>query len=124
MWRGSHIINIWADACIRHDWTNSFHRPHKLLTLVLYILAQDFIYPPNVGYPIGGAGGSQFAVIEMHYDNPRLMRGDSTACEWHKWTTLATAVSVNIFIILQECTTALGLCIPTLLQDRNLRQEY
>jgi len=38
--------------------------------------SQDFLYPPNVGYPIGGPAGSQFAVIEMHYDNPGLTSGE------------------------------------------------
>ena len=59
------------------DHTNCLLRITLVKIILHFIcLAQDFIYPPNVGYPIGGAGGSQFAVIEMHYDNPRLMRGD------------------------------------------------
>ena len=36
---------------------------------------EDFLYPPGVAYPIGGPGASQFALIEMHYDNPRLTSG-------------------------------------------------
>ena len=34
------------------------------------IFLQDFIYPEDVAYPIGGPGNPQYVVIEMHYDNP------------------------------------------------------
>ena len=50
--------------------------PIKDICLHFTCALQDFLFPPNVGYPIGGPGGSQFAVIEMHYDNPRLTRGE------------------------------------------------
>lgn len=33
-------------------------------------MQQDFIYPQNVAYPIGGANGRQFLVMQVHYDNP------------------------------------------------------
>ena len=36
---------------------------------------QDFIYPENVAYPIGGPGNPQFLVMEIHYDNPNLRSG-------------------------------------------------
>lgn len=36
---------------------------------------QDFIYPDNVAYPLGGAGSPRFVVVEMHYDNPNLQSG-------------------------------------------------
>ena len=36
---------------------------------------QDFIYPENVAYPIGGPGSARFLVMEMHYDNPDLRSG-------------------------------------------------
>jgi len=38
-------------------------------------LLQDFVYPENVAYPIGGPGGARFVVVEMHYDNPDLQSG-------------------------------------------------
>ena len=37
---------------------------------------QDFYYPENVAYPVGGPGNSQFIMLEMHYDNPQLVSGD------------------------------------------------
>jgi len=36
---------------------------------------QDFIYPENVAYPIGGPGNPQFLVMEIHYDNPDMRSG-------------------------------------------------
>ena len=36
---------------------------------------QDFIYPENVAYPIGGPGSARFLVMEMHYDNPDMRSG-------------------------------------------------
>jgi len=71
------------------------HRPHKLMWGLLRLTSsrkmyytlhpsQDFLYPPNVGYPIGGPAGSQFAVIEMHYDNPRLMSGEQDIAKAHE----------------------------------------
>ena len=36
---------------------------------------QDFIYPENVAYPIGGPGSARFLVMEMHYDNPDMRNG-------------------------------------------------
>ena len=37
---------------------------------------QDFYYPENVAFPVGGPGNSQFIMLEMHYDNPQLVSGD------------------------------------------------
>ena len=36
---------------------------------------QDFIYPENVAYPIGGPNDKQFAVIQIHYNNPDKVSG-------------------------------------------------
>ena len=36
---------------------------------------QNFIYPENVAYPIGGPGNPRFLVMEIHYDNPNLRSG-------------------------------------------------
>jgi len=36
---------------------------------------QDFYYPENVAYPVGGPGEPEFVVLEMHYDNPQLVSG-------------------------------------------------
>ena len=45
----------------------------KIVILIYNI--QDFIYPDNVAYPLGGAGNPRFVVIEMHYDNPNQRSG-------------------------------------------------
>ena len=37
--------------------------------------SQDFIYPENVAFPIGGPGASRYLVIEMHYNNPDTVSG-------------------------------------------------
>ncbi|XP_019856277.1 PREDICTED: DBH-like monooxygenase protein 1 [Amphimedon queenslandica] len=36
--------------------------------------AQDFIYPPNVAYGLGG-NEYRYALIQMHYDNPNRLSG-------------------------------------------------
>ena len=42
---------------------------------MIIVYLQDFIYPDNVAYPLGGAGSPRFVVVEMHYDNPNLQSG-------------------------------------------------
>ena len=36
---------------------------------------QDFVYPEDVAFPIGGVGAPQFLVMETHYDNPDMLSG-------------------------------------------------
>ena len=48
-------------------YSNTFKLPCCLL--------QDFIYPENVAYPIGGPASARFLVMEMHYDNPDMRSG-------------------------------------------------
>ena len=36
---------------------------------------QDFIYPENVAFPIGGPDDKQYAVIQIHYNNPNENSG-------------------------------------------------
>ena len=36
---------------------------------------QGFIYPDDVGAPIGEAGGPRVMLLEMHYDNPLKKTG-------------------------------------------------
>lgn len=33
------------------------------------------MFPNGLGYPIGG-NGEQFIVLELHYDNPNMVRGN------------------------------------------------
>ena len=35
---------------------------------------QDFVFPNDVAYPIGGKG-QQYIVLEIHYDNPQMVEG-------------------------------------------------
>uniref|UniRef100_A0A1X7UIG5 DOMON domain-containing protein n=1 Tax=Amphimedon queenslandica TaxID=400682 RepID=A0A1X7UIG5_AMPQE len=35
----------------------------------------DFVYPEHVAFPIGGPNGEQFAVIQLHYNNPEQVSG-------------------------------------------------
>ena len=44
---------------------------YSVLLSVLYYV-QDFVYPENVAYPVGGPGSLTTAIIQMHYDNPGL----------------------------------------------------
>ena len=47
--------------------------------LTLLIISQEFIYPEGIAYPVGGSGGEQFLVLEMHYDNPGGVSGKKVA---------------------------------------------
>ena len=33
---------------------------------------QDFVYPQDVAYPIGGLSGQRYLVMQVHYDNPMM----------------------------------------------------
>ena len=35
------------------------------------------MFPYNVGFPIGGEGFPEYAVMELHYDNPQEINGMS-----------------------------------------------
>jgi len=50
----------------------------------VFFREQDFYYPENVAYPVGGPGNPEFVVLEMHYDNPQLVSGvvDSSGMEF------------------------------------------
>ena len=50
------------------------HCTHLRSIHCIYML-QDFVYPENVAYPIGGPGNARFLVMEIHYDNPESHRG-------------------------------------------------
>ena len=36
---------------------------------------QVFVYHENVAFPFGGEGFSEYAVMELHYDNPKMVSG-------------------------------------------------
>ena len=48
-----------------------------VIMILFYVFCgdQDFYYPENVAYPVGGPGDPEFVVLEMHYDNPQLVSG-------------------------------------------------
>lgn len=39
------------------------------------IFMQDNVFPDNIALPIGGPHSNHYAIIEMHYDNPKLKEG-------------------------------------------------
>lgn len=41
---------------------------------------KDFVYPEDVAFAVGGVGQDQFALIEMHYDNPDNAEGTKLIC--------------------------------------------
>ena len=38
-------------------------------------ILQDFVFPEDVAYPIGGENGHKFLVLEIHYDNQQMIEG-------------------------------------------------
>ena len=53
----------------------------KILDTFYIQCDQDFYYPENVAYPVGGPGNSQFVMLEMHYDNPQLVSGNDNCMQ-------------------------------------------
>ena len=47
-----------------------------IYTHLFHVLLQDFVYPEGVALPLGGAGNSEYVVLEIHYDNPNLVAGE------------------------------------------------
>jgi hypothetical protein len=47
----------------------------QMLLAAWSVGGSDFIYPENVAFPIGGPNNPQFAVIEIHYNNPGRISG-------------------------------------------------
>ncbi|XP_059162618.1 dopamine beta-hydroxylase-like [Physella acuta] len=47
--------------------------------------AEAMVYPQEAGVPIGGKGYSRFALLEVHYNNPRRMKGrmDKSGLRFH-----------------------------------------
>ena len=41
----------------------------------VFLCEQDFYYPENVAYPIGGPGDPGLVLLQMHYDNPQQVSG-------------------------------------------------
>ena len=42
----------------------------------LFTLLQTFVFPDNVGLPFGGDGFPEYLVMELHYDNPAMHKGN------------------------------------------------
>ena len=79
--RGGEIIASWAVgggvssvACLVTKHPAFKMRVYIGVRICTRVL-QDFIYPKNVAYPIGGPGNARFLVMEIHYDNPNLRSG-------------------------------------------------
>ena len=45
-----------------------------IIFMLSFICMQDFIYPPNVAFGLGG-NEYRYALIQMHYDNPSRRSG-------------------------------------------------
>ena len=43
--------------------------------VLIVSMLQDFVYPQDVAYPIGGRGNPQYVILEIHYDNPNKDAG-------------------------------------------------
>ena len=53
---------------------------HSCWSISVLIL-QDFVYPDDVSFSIGGPDSSKYMVIEMHYDNPVGVSGKFSSPE-------------------------------------------
>ena len=64
--------------------------------------SQDFIYPDNVGYPIGGPDGREYAVIELHYNNPKETAGMCVCAHGLMWRA-CVCVTVCMCLCVYVC---------------------
>ena len=46
-----------------------------IMILLVLVQLQGFSYPEGVAYKTGGPGSFQYALLEIHYDNPNLAQG-------------------------------------------------
>ena len=60
---------------IEAGFIDIYYLMHAIVEDCIHYVLQDFIYPENVAYPIGGPGSARFLVMEMHYDNPDMRSG-------------------------------------------------
>ena len=70
------MIAAWAVGGIVSSILCFCHAYVQILDTLYIPRDQDFYYPENVAFPVGGPGNSQFVMLEMHYDNPQLASGD------------------------------------------------
>ena len=76
-WSSYPHLNGYFYAAVFTTSLGLLESPHVLWLNIkqTHFLLQDFIYPENVAYPIGGPGSARFLVMEMHYDNPDMRSG-------------------------------------------------
>ena len=55
------------------------------LHVMSVLILQDFVYPEDVSFSIGGPDSSKYMVIEMHYDNPVGVSGKRSSFEHIEW---------------------------------------
>ena len=48
-----------------------------MCTTRLNLSLQEFVFPQDVAFPIGGEGNADIIVLEVHYDNPNGDIGES-----------------------------------------------
>ena len=76
--RGGTVIATWAVGGTVSPKPKETVALHVCIIMTLFHVSfcdQDFFYPENVAYPVGGPGEPEFVVLEMHYDNPQLVSG-------------------------------------------------
>ena len=71
------MIAAWAVGGIVSSILCFCHAYVQILDTLYIPRDQDFYYPENVAFPVGGPGNSQFVMLEMHYDNPQLVSGNN-----------------------------------------------
>ena len=123
------MIAAWAVGGIVSSIQQSLHVSHVYVLILdtFYIPHnQDFYYPENVAYPVGGPGNSQFVMLEMHYDNPQLVSGDDNvalkmiiACNSYHYYCTAAILTHHSNLHTQELLIALvwNSPIPILLHN-------
>ena len=75
---GGLVIAVWAvggTVSPRPKVTVALHVCIIMTLFHVFFYGQDFYYPENVAYPVGGPGDPELVLLEMHYDNPQLVSG-------------------------------------------------
>ena len=72
--RGGYLIGAWAIggevSCVI-NYRNDFVVICFALPILLSIY-QDFVFPKDVAFAIGGPGAREYMMIEIHYNNPSM----------------------------------------------------
>ena len=75
--RAGYLIGAWAIGG-EVSCAINYRKDSVVICFALHIFLffyQDFVFPKDVAFAIGGPGAREYMMIEIHYNNPSLHQG-------------------------------------------------